>query len=180
MSVWSEKILVLYSCLEEKRIIAAEKITPHSLDQGKKSGIFVSSSTGELYSTTLTTCSCMDHRKKGNTCKHMIRLAMELDVPITYYRPVPKLYHYATKAPVEEESKKQSPEIKDYSLPELLDLLANLHIEVDDKRSVGGCIWIENTRDYEAFLSKLTVDGKRLKRASSSAHFKWQFSWYLR
>ena len=35
---------------------------------------------GRIYSTTLKDCTCPDFQKRGKPCKHMYRLAMELDL----------------------------------------------------------------------------------------------------
>ncbi len=44
----------------------------------------VHSSSGEVYDTTLYKCSCPDFRARGGPCKHMIRLAVEVGLLISY------------------------------------------------------------------------------------------------
>lgn len=180
MSNYKAEVLSLYSNIEESLIKKAEELTPISIEPAKAVGEFVSSNSAEIYSVSLTNCTCPQHRNKGKVCKHMMRLAMLLGVPITYRRMVPLLCYYGSDEPVEQVNQKPNPIIKDYSLEELLAVLEELGIAVDDKRAAGGCIWIENTREYERFLLKLTVDGKPLRKTTSTGHFKWQYSWYLK
>lgn len=67
-----------------KRIQTASKIKPDriaAVDPGAKTGSFIGG-TGELYETTLDSCSCFDFTSRGLPCKHVYRLAEELGVPV--------------------------------------------------------------------------------------------------
>lgn len=69
--------------IDEKRYKSAmtAELTPLSIDTSTKSGRFVGS-TGEIYDTTLCSCTCMDFEFNNETlaCKHILRLAMELNL----------------------------------------------------------------------------------------------------
>lgn len=75
--VWS-------SCHEEpdqqKRISSAKKsaCTPTYIDMISQSGNFKGSSGN--HTTSLEKCSCVDFLRRRKPCKHMYRLAMELDI----------------------------------------------------------------------------------------------------
>lgn len=60
---------------------ADKKQTPLKIDKENQTGIFAGSD-GSFYDTTLEECSCMDFAMQGyeQPCKHMIRLAMELNI----------------------------------------------------------------------------------------------------
>lgn len=60
-----------------QRACSAE-CTPYSISQENRSGIF--SSVNDTYNTTLYDCTCLDFTKRGMPCKHMYRLAIELDL----------------------------------------------------------------------------------------------------
>lgn len=62
-----------------KRIISASKIKPDSFTIGTNgcSAVFFGSSP-EPYETTQESCTCVDFVRRGQPCKHMYRLAMEL------------------------------------------------------------------------------------------------------
>lgn len=65
---------------QKKRLLSAKKasVTPASIDKEKQSGIFPGS--GKVpYETTLSSCTCGDFFKRRLPCKHIYRLAMELD-----------------------------------------------------------------------------------------------------
>lgn len=66
--------------ITESRFASAKKkeLTPLDLSPDDKSGRFVGSE-GNIYQTTLDSCTCPDFAIQGYTqpCKHMIRLAME-------------------------------------------------------------------------------------------------------
>lgn len=53
-----------------------KKLTPISIDKENLSAVFRGSS--EDYITTLSSCQCVDFRRRELPCKHMYRLAMEL------------------------------------------------------------------------------------------------------
>ena len=58
-----------------------KKMTPLQLDPEKQTAIFASSE-GGFYHTSLSNCSCPDFAMHGSEmlCKHILRLAMELDI----------------------------------------------------------------------------------------------------
>lgn len=61
---------------------------PYEIDKLNNSAIFTGSGKSP-YSTTLIDCTCGDYRKRKLPCKHMYRLAYELDIfyPDTIYTP---------------------------------------------------------------------------------------------
>lgn len=69
--------------IDEKRYKSAmaAELTPLSIDTSTKSGRFAGS-TGEIYDTTLFSCTCIDFEFNNETlaCKHILRLAMELNL----------------------------------------------------------------------------------------------------
>lgn len=193
MSKYPDSVISLYTEIEEKVIDKAEKL--FISDMTDDSLFFKSASTGEIYKTDLTSCSCPQFQKRHLVCKHMVRLAMERNIPITYLKPhityslhlygtdellSPEPVASASAAPVDAQPASSDPIARDYAEAELMDILSSLGIAVEDKRSAGGCLWIENTRQHEQFLSKLTVDGKPLIRTKPASHFKWLFAWYLK
>lgn len=186
--------LNLYLDLDEKKIKAAEKLKDPTIHGDFAE--FVSSSSGEVYNTTLLKCTCRDFTVRGGPCKHMIRFAMLKDVPITYKKMIPTYVptQYGEKAsnpnaPAPED-KPTSAAPRNECAPEdlptkctiegFLLILERHGIAVEDKRSSGGCLWIENTRQYEEFLSSVKVDGKPLSRTPSPKHFKWQYAWFIK
>ena len=67
---------------ENRRISALKKdMTPLRIDRASSSGLFAGSS-GSIYETNLDQCTCPDFAIQGfsQPCKHMLRLAMELDL----------------------------------------------------------------------------------------------------
>ena len=60
------------------RLEAASKTNLHSLDNANQTAEFIGS-TGEIYQTTLHSCTCQDFIKRGESCKHMYRLKAELN-----------------------------------------------------------------------------------------------------
>lgn len=54
------------------------KLTPLSVDQINECAIFQGS--GKKYNTTLESCQCVDFGRRKKPCKHMYRLAMELNL----------------------------------------------------------------------------------------------------
>ena len=56
----------------------SDQYIPITLDRSAKTGKF-RGSCGEEYRTTLESCDCMDFKKRNLPCKHMYRLAMELE-----------------------------------------------------------------------------------------------------
>lgn len=68
--------------ITDSRLASARKkeLTPLKLDRMNMCGIFASSD-GGMYETTLDECSCADFAIQGyaQPCKHMLRLAMELN-----------------------------------------------------------------------------------------------------
>lgn len=179
--------LEMYLEIDEKKIRAAEKLLDPVLCKDESLAEFTSSSSGEIYRTTLNTCSCRDFSTRGGPCKHMIRLAMIENVPITYRKMIPT---YATvkygedapaahpDAPAAEQPAPVFPIM--CTLDEFVSILDREGISVEDKRPVGGCLWIENTRKYEGFLASVLVDGQHLSRTPSPRHFKWQYAWFLK
>ena len=82
-SVWDESIH--NSPDQVKRIASATKseTSPSCVDREQQTAVFPGSSTTS-YTTTLSSCSCMDFSRRHLPCKHIYRLAMELgliDVP---------------------------------------------------------------------------------------------------
>lgn len=67
--------------ITENRLVSSKKkeLTPVMVNSDEQIGTFVGSE-GDLYTTTLDECSCVDFARNGyvQPCKHMIRLAMEL------------------------------------------------------------------------------------------------------
>lgn len=67
-----------------KRIRSANEIPPIrvlSVDQTDMVGRFYGSS-GEIYDTCLDSCTCTDFLRRALPCKHIYRLAAELDFPV--------------------------------------------------------------------------------------------------
>ena len=54
------------------------KLTPLSVDQINESAVFQGSN--KKYNTTLESCQCVDFGRRKKPCKHMYRLAMELNL----------------------------------------------------------------------------------------------------
>lgn len=63
---------------ERDRMERADETLPLKIDWNSKSGEFLGSD-GEIYETTLHSCTCQDFTKRGESCKHMYRLAQEID-----------------------------------------------------------------------------------------------------
>ena len=73
--------------ITDNRLASAKKtdMTPLKIDKASRVAIFAGSG-GVMYETTLDNCTCPDFAIQGHAqpCKHMIRLAMELDeIPST-------------------------------------------------------------------------------------------------
>lgn len=176
--------LNLYLDLDEKKIKAAEKLKDPAIHGDFAE--FVSSSSGEIYKASLEKCTCRDFTVRGGPCKHMVRLAMTQNVTITYQKMIPTYVSLkygedasSPKAPAPEESKPEDLPTK-CTLEGFLLILERHGIATEDKRSSGGCLWVENTKQYEKFLSSVKVDGKPLSRTPSPKHFKWQYAWFIK
>lgn len=76
-SIWDGEHDIPSQKRKQERAVKAE-LKPHTLNKKDLSGEFVSASTGEIYNTTLTNCTCMSFIRDGKPCKHMYRLAYEL------------------------------------------------------------------------------------------------------
>ncbi len=73
---------VLHSDVEQrKRFESALKrnVTIELLDLDARVAKFIGS-TGEIYNTTLSSCTCMDYTLRKLPCKHMYRLAVECNL----------------------------------------------------------------------------------------------------
>jgi len=62
--------------------LTKKSVIVHSLDKENNKATFASSSTGEIYETKLTSCTCMHNRRTGATCKHMMALSEIFGVEI--------------------------------------------------------------------------------------------------
>ena len=56
------------------------KLTPISVDFDAKTGVFPASKGSSTYTCSLDSCSCTDFAINHKPCKHMIRLAYELNI----------------------------------------------------------------------------------------------------
>ena len=71
----------LYFCKESNVKRACEaKLTPISVDFDAKTGVFPASKGSSTYTCSLDSCSCTDFAINHKPCKHMIRLAYELNI----------------------------------------------------------------------------------------------------
>lgn len=57
------------------------------INRAKNTGTFSSTSDLPFYSTTLSSCNCYDFQSRNLPCKHMYRLAVELDIVEIIKRP---------------------------------------------------------------------------------------------
>lgn len=67
-----------------------------SVDKDSLCAIFLGS-TDEIYETTLTNCTCSDFSRRNLPCKHMYKLAIELDVIDPDSKQWKKYSSYSTK-----------------------------------------------------------------------------------
>lgn len=65
--------------LERARNICSENIDCVDVD-AKTTNIY--GSDGTVYTVSLAGCECVDYERRGLPCKHMIRLALELDLSL--------------------------------------------------------------------------------------------------
>lgn len=168
--------------VKEKKLDAALKYQPESFDKNSMTATFVSHSTGEVYNVSLKSCTCVDFSIHREPCKHMVRLAMLAGIPISFIHEIKIPVEVEYGAPVPQtldDIEVSSPEIRDYTLTEFFELLDVYNIAHEDNRKSGGCIWVENQKQFMAALSKLTVEGKKLRRKYYGSHFSWNFDWYL-
>ena len=56
------------------------ELTPKYVDTKGRIAVFVGSSGGGKYRTTLKKCTCLDFKKRGVPCKHMYYLADQMDL----------------------------------------------------------------------------------------------------
>lgn len=178
----TQSILESFRQVKEKKIDAALKYQPESLDKDSMTATFVSHSTGEVYNVSLKSCTCVDFAIHREPCKHMVRLAMLAGLPISFIHEIKIPVEVEYGAPVPQtldDIERPSPEIQDYTLSEFFDMLDMYNIAHEDNRKSGGCIWVENQKQFMEALSKLTVEGKKLRRKYYGSHFSWNFDWYL-
>lgn len=64
---------------QSERFGRAMQTKPISINKEQQSGTFCGSE-GDTYITTLKSCSCMDYWKRKRVCKHMYRLAFDLNL----------------------------------------------------------------------------------------------------
>lgn len=66
------------------RLERARNIRPENIDcvdvDAKTTNIY--GSDGTVYTVSLAGCECVDYERRGLPCKHMIRLALELDLSL--------------------------------------------------------------------------------------------------
>ena len=74
----------------------SSKVSPISVDFEKQIGIFDGSGVNP-YETTLTSCTCSDFIRRKLPCKHMYRLAIELEVIDTSSLNNEKVLEFNTK-----------------------------------------------------------------------------------
>ena len=178
----SQSVINSFRSVSEKKVNAAEKCKPESFDKDSLTATFISTSTGAVYDVSLKSCTCVDFSIHQVPCKHMVRLAMLAGLPISFIHeikiPVEVLYGDPVPESIDE-IERVPPEARDYDVSELFKMLDSFGIAHEDNRQSGGCIWVENQKQYMDALSKITVGGKKLKRKNFGSHFPWQFCWYL-
>ena len=178
----SQSVINSFREISEKKVTAAEECKPQSFDKDSLTATFISNSTGEIYDVSLKSCTCVNFSIHHEPCKHMVRLAMLAGLPISFIHEirVPVEVLYGDPVPeTMDDIESDPPEVRDYTVSEFFEMLDVFGIAHEDNRQSGGCIWIENQKQYMDALSKLTVDGKKLKRKNFGSHFPWQFCWYL-
>lgn len=65
--------------IEAAKVERAKKVKLLATDPDTQQAECVGSS-GEIYKTTLNSCTCIDYARNHNACKHMVRLAMEVGI----------------------------------------------------------------------------------------------------
>ena len=65
-------------------------LAPYEINLNSASGEYVSTSTGEVYNTSLTSCTCESFVIEKAPCKHMYNLAYSLDVMVPSVDPINK------------------------------------------------------------------------------------------
>lgn len=178
----SQSVINSFRSVSEKKVNAAEKCNPESFDKDSLTATFISTSTGAVYDVSLKSCTCVDFSIHQVPCKHMVRLAMLAGLPISFIHeikiPVEVLYGDPVPESIDE-IERVPPEVRDYDVSEFFEMLDSFGITHEDNRQSGGCIWVENQKQYMESLSKLTVEGKKLRRKYYGSHFSWNFDWYL-
>lgn len=83
---WSEEIHQTPD--QKRRVLSAKiaKVIPLRVDEAVLTGVFLGSP-GEVYETTLNTCTCADFKNRKLPCKHIYRLAMECNLMDSELKP---------------------------------------------------------------------------------------------
>ncbi|WP_308749101.1 SWIM zinc finger family protein [uncultured Anaerococcus sp.] len=81
LNKWSSWDLNLHnSQSQERKQVRALDLTPYKLDKDNLQAEFVSKDTGEIYITSLNSCTCESFKREKVPCKHMYALAYTLEV----------------------------------------------------------------------------------------------------
>lgn len=89
---WEESIHTSPEQVRKQTRAVTSDCKPFEIDFDNLCGSFVGGKSGEIYSTNLKTCSCMSCIREKLPCKHMYRLAYELDL---LSPPSPLLYGFS-------------------------------------------------------------------------------------
>lgn len=153
-----------------------------------------SSTTGEVYHTSLSKCTCIGYQIRRLPCKHMIRLAIDagcLDkkgAPILTVSPVEPA-EPITRSSVEKQNPKSVPAAKQISScislvnlrnrKALIQELSKRNIRFVDCFDKNGAFWIEYTNEAALFVAKYTFKGSFAHRTAHSRHFKGNPGWFF-
>jgi hypothetical protein len=66
----------LFTTYNGLRTLARNRVLSTSVDRVDRALGIVQAGAEGRYETTLTSCSCPDHRFRGRVCKHMLSLAL--------------------------------------------------------------------------------------------------------
>lgn len=92
---WSSKIHNQEKQLRKQQ--RALDIRPDKLDADNSVAEFVSTTTGEVYDVTLTSCTCESFKRDNTPCKHMYSLAYSLGVMTPKVTKIVKSYEQEEK-----------------------------------------------------------------------------------
>lgn len=153
-----------------------------------------SSTTGEVYHTTLHDCTCVGFKICRAPCKHMIRLAVDAGFlnaegsPIAFAsKDEPTCANDMERLNQSKRKKAKPKKLKKACLPlvnlrtheALVEEVTVRDIKYVDCLDKNGSFWLEYTNDSALFVAKYTFKGRFALRTAHSRHFKGKPAWFF-
>lgn len=172
-------------------VIVQEDISPYVDDCRAQ---YASTTTGEVYQTSLSKCTCIGYQVRRTPCKHMLRLAIDANfldakgaavIPPQDKEPTTANIRKSSAKPktksAEPRKQKKSclPLVNLRTHQALIEEVTKRNIKYVDCFDKGGSFWLEYTNDAALFVAKYTFKRQFALRIAHSRHFKEKPAWFF-